>query len=178
LPLFVHYLTLDQHPDLQFESAWALTNIASGNSSQTQAVADANAFPYLLHLLSSPHSNVCEQAVWALGNLIGKTLQIIMSLGFFPFFCVGDGAKLRDYAIELGVIRPLVEFIQQDIPVTFLRNVTWVIVNLCRHKEPPLAINAVQEILPALKYLINYTDITVSEENFGWKKNEIYRCFE
>jgi len=61
----------------------------------------------------------------------------------------------------LGVIKPLVEFIQKDIPVTFLRNVTWVIVNLCRHKDPPLALIAVQEILPALKYLIGYTDITV-----------------
>ncbi len=74
---------------------------------------------------------------------------------------LGDGPRLRDYAIELGVIQPLIEFIQKDIPVTFLRNVTWVIVNLCRHKDPPLAFNAVQTILPALKYLLSYTDITV-----------------
>ncbi len=72
LPIFVQYLTYDQYPDLQFESAWALTNIASGSSYQTQAVADANALPYLLRLLHSPQPNVCEQAVWALGNLIGK----------------------------------------------------------------------------------------------------------
>ncbi|CAF2745241.1 unnamed protein product [Rotaria sp. Silwood2] len=143
LPIFVHYLTYDQYPDLQFEAAWALTNIASGNSHQTQAVADANALPYLLRLLNSPHSNVCEQAVWALGNLIG------------------DGPTLRDHAIELGVIKPLVEFIQKDIPVSFLRNVTWVIVNLCRHKDPSLSLAAVQEILPALNYLIAYTDITI-----------------
>ena len=74
---------------------------------------------------------------------------------------LGDGPRLRDYTIQLGVIRPLVEFIQKDIPVTFLRNVTWVLVNLCRHKEPPPAIQAVQEILPALKFLISYTDVTV-----------------
>ncbi|CAF1269460.1 unnamed protein product [Rotaria magnacalcarata] len=143
LPIFVEYLTYDQCSDLQFEAAWALTNIASGNSQQTQAVADANAFPYLLRLLHSPHANVCEQAVWALGNLIG------------------DGPRLRDYAIELGVIKPLVEFIQKDIPVTFLRNVTWVLVNLCRHKEPPISLLAVRDILPALHYLIAYTDITI-----------------
>ena len=58
---------------------------------------------------------------------------------------LGDGPRLRDYAIQLGVIKPLVDFIQKDIPVTFLRNVTWVIVNLCRHKEPPLSLSAVQE---------------------------------
>jgi hypothetical protein len=72
LPILVQCLSYDQYPELQFEAAWALTNIASGNSQQTQAVADANALPYLLHLLHSTHSNVCEQAVWALGNLIGK----------------------------------------------------------------------------------------------------------
>lgn len=72
LPILVQCLKLDQHPDLQFEAAWALTNIASGNSHQTQAVADADAVPQLLRLLNSAHGNVCEQAVWALGNLIGK----------------------------------------------------------------------------------------------------------
>ena len=78
LPIFIQYLTYDQYPDLQFEAAWALTNIASGNSQQTQAVADANALPYLIHLLYSPHANVCEQAVWALGNLIGKLVFSIL----------------------------------------------------------------------------------------------------
>ncbi|CAF1168305.1 unnamed protein product [Rotaria sordida] len=143
LPILVQCLSYDQYPELQFEATWALTNIASGNSQQTQAVVDANALPYLLRLLHSIHSNVCEQAVWAIGNLIG------------------DGSRLRDYAIELGVIQPLIEFIQKNIPITFLRNVTWVIVNLCRHKDPPLSLNIVQEILPALKYLLSFTDVTI-----------------
>ena len=79
LPIFVQYLTYDKYPDLQFEAAWALTNIASGSSYQTQAVADANALPPLLYLLNSRHSNVCEQAVWALGNLIGKKRNTFFS---------------------------------------------------------------------------------------------------
>lgn len=33
-----------------------------------------DAVPLFLRLLHSPHQNVCEQAVWALGNIIGELL--------------------------------------------------------------------------------------------------------
>uniref|UniRef100_A0A672FRF4 Importin subunit alpha n=1 Tax=Salarias fasciatus TaxID=181472 RepID=A0A672FRF4_SALFA len=143
LPILVHCLDRDDNPSLQFEAAWALTNIASGTSEQTQAVVQSHAVPLFLRLLQSPHQNVCEQAVWALGNIIG------------------DGPQCRDYVIGLGVVKPLLSFISPSIPITFLRNVTWVMVNLCRHKDPPPPMETIQEILPALCVLIHHTDVSI-----------------
>lgn len=143
LPILVNCLENDSNPPLQFEAAWTLTNIASGTSEQTNKVVQAGAIPLFLKLLHSPHQNVCEQAVWALGNIIG------------------DGPYLRDYVIELGVVNPLLSFIKPEIPISFLRNVTWVIVNLCRNKDPPPPMNTIKDLLPALNALIHHTDINV-----------------
>ncbi|NXP92080.1 IMA3 protein, partial [Passerina amoena] len=166
LPILVHCLERDDNPSLQFEAAWALTNIASGTSEQTQAVVQSNAVPLFLRLLHSPHQNVCEQAVWALGNIIG------------------DGPQCRDYVISLGVVKPLLSFISPSIPITFLRNVTWVMVNLCRHKDPPPPMETIQEILPALCVLIHHTDVNVSDPSqshlqlllWFWSWNVVLNC--
>ena len=77
------------------------------------------------------------------------------------------GPSLRDYVINLGVIPPLLAFIKQETPISFLRNVTWVIVNLCRNKDPAPPIKPISAILPALNILIPHTDINVIKFNIN-----------
>lgn len=157
LPILVSCLQNEDKASLQFEAAWALTNIASGTSSQTQAVVQSGAVTHFMRLLESKHQNVCEQAVWALGNIIG------------------DGPALRDYVIRHGVVKPLLNFIDPNVPLTFLRNVTWVIVNLCRNKEPPPPMETIKELLPALGVLIHHHDLDILVDSV-WALSYLTDC--
>ena len=55
LGLVPAFVTMLRHPNekMQFEAAWCLTNIASGNKDQCQAVVSHNAVPSLVALVGS-----------------------------------------------------------------------------------------------------------------------------
>ena len=79
-----------------------ITDISVINSIST--LLKLGAVPHFIKLLSSSHNNVCEQAIWALGNI------------------AGDGPKARDLVIQCGVIPAMLSITTPDKPVRIKAN--------------------------------------------------------
>ena len=134
-------LKLDAQPDLQFESSWALTNIASGKSEDTAAVVELGALPVFLNHLILPDPRVREQAIWALGNI------------------AGDCADFRDSIVSAGAAERICEIIQKSESEQLTETAVWALSNFCRGK-PFCSVDAMLVIIPTLFAILSEGAVT------------------
>lgn len=133
VPIFIQLLSKNDHTKIQFEAAWALTNVAS--TQYTRTVVEFGAVPHLIHLLLSGNPDVREQSAWCLGNISG------------------DSPDLRDLVLEAGALDPLLQNIANPESNSLLSNCVWALSNFCRGKPQP-HISAVSAAIPHLCNLL------------------------
>jgi hypothetical protein len=138
-PLAVQYLGSD-NAKLQFEASWVLTNIASGESHQTQAVVDAGGLPAFLEILRTGDVETKEQVVWAMANI------------------AGDSAKLRNHCLQAGTMDAFLGcLVQYEGRTEMLKHATWGISNLLRGKPKPHP-EYIQKAMPYLCRLLGCSE--------------------
>jgi len=118
VPRLIAFLDPAAPENLQFESAWCLSNLASGTTAHTKEIVDKGALLPLIRLISSPNEDVSEQCIWACGNIAGEV-------------------KFRDEVLNNGIISYLIEVAQKSNTLAVLRNLCWTLSNLCRGTPPP-----------------------------------------
>ncbi|KAF6081602.1 karyopherin subunit alpha 7 [Phyllostomus discolor] len=142
IPRLMAFLRSSHAPCLQFEAAWALTNISAESSEQTHTTVEGGAIQPLVELLSSPHMNVCKHAVLALGNT------------------AGDGPEFRD-VISSNAIPCLLALISLTTPVAFLQHIMRTLSYLCLKEGPQPCQMAVKPMLSILSCLLRHQDSEV-----------------
>jgi importin subunit alpha-1 len=102
-------------------------------------VVKSGAVPKFIQLFSSASKEVREQVLWAMGNI------------------AGDGPRLRDMCIDLGLVEAVTGMMQADSSLSLLRTATWTLANLCRGRPAPDFVR-VTPIIPYIAQLINHDD--------------------
>jgi hypothetical protein len=140
IPRLVQLMKRIDKPVLQFEAAWALTNIASTSLTEFVAVDQpptmCNAAPIMVQLMRSPDPDVRDQCCWAIGNI------------------VGDSTKLRDMVMAIpNSLNNLLLNITKASSEAALQNAVWALSNMCRGQPRP-CLQVAKQVLPVLAKLV------------------------
>eukprot|EP01016_Furgasonia_blochmanni_P017679 TRINITY_DN20384_c0_g1_i1.p1 TRINITY_DN20384_c0_g1~~TRINITY_DN20384_c0_g1_i1.p1 ORF type:complete len:339 (+),score=77.30 TRINITY_DN20384_c0_g1_i1:87-1103(+) len=136
VPLMVECLqpSHSEQFDLQYEAAWCLLNLASGDTEDIKYLIKEGVLQALLALLDHPNDMMVEQVIWGLANI------------------TGDTHDLRLMLIKEGIVEKILHVNtskQRKIPV--IRVTAWLMSNLVRGKPFPLyeTVKALQPLMIA-----------------------------
>ena len=140
--LIVGALGAASTPEVQYEAAWCVTNIASGTGGETARLVAAGAVGALGALVAgTDRAALREQALWALGNVAGDGTAARDAVLGAPGLVAAVGAALGD----------------ATAPRTLVRTAAWTLLMLCRG-DPAPPLRALRGILPLLGALLHSTD--------------------
>lgn len=141
------------HPHLQLESIWCLANLASGTSLQTQSIVQKNIIETFIEISKSKFSQIAEQAIWGLGNIVGDCIE------FKNRFVKANG---------IDTLLQVFETTQSDKIKSYI---SWVFCNVCRYYQKA------EKISPAFKKMIvTLRKLFVYSKDFKTKK-ELFEGF-
>jgi hypothetical protein len=120
LTRFLH-APFDAHADIQLQALWIFTNIAGGESYQTESVASPEIVAQLCRIFDTCGQDAKSHAVWCIGNIAGDSLQ------------------RRDQIASTTIIRSIGMLLSSSGPFLpgLLRNAVWCLVNIARGKPRP-----------------------------------------
>jgi hypothetical protein len=144
-PLLTSFLLLPQTDAftycLVFEACWCLTNLASGDSTATLAVANKATVTAFVSFVSGSDFHLTDHALWALANICG------------------DSEPLRDLCLTCNLLPPLLAVLQRSepTPLRVLRNAVFTASNICRLEKKP-HISVLDPLLRAVKPFLRCSD--------------------
>uniref|UniRef100_A0A915DWU8 Importin alpha n=1 Tax=Ditylenchus dipsaci TaxID=166011 RepID=A0A915DWU8_9BILA len=115
------------------------------------AVIQTGATKSLINMCSSQSAKLSEQAIWAVANI------------------AGDSVQLRDHVIEEGLVPTLQKLMLNlnNLSVSFVRTLAWTYSNLVRHKNPQLPYGILKDLAPGIAALLKFKDLAVQQDS-GW----------
>ena len=118
-------------PQIQYEAAWALTNMCTSSHDHIRTIIEKGCLKGLGHMMSSTISEVKEQAIWAIGNISA------------------DSAEYRNLIVENSLLVPLVNIVLNSQINSLTKQGCWTLSNICRAKPTP-SHDIMKPVLPAL----------------------------
>ncbi|KAJ3439586.1 importin subunit alpha-4 [Anaeramoeba flamelloides] len=119
LPILVDFLQDPKEPDLQFNAAWSISNIASGLPEHTKLVVEYNTIPIFIDLIGSQNDDIRHQSIWALGNIVGEDISN------------------RNRLLEFNAISILCDVVNQTKNFEIVKISIWVLRHLCKGNPAP-----------------------------------------